>query len=50
MTSWHPCADASWRRVDAGVFVLNDDFYTRSACIFDESAHYRDLVTPAKSS
>lgn len=49
MTSWHPCPDASWRRVDGGVFVLNDDYYARSGCIFEESPHYRQLVTPAKS-
>ena len=48
MTSWHPCADASWRRVEGGVFVLDDDFYARSGCIFEESPHYRALVTPAK--
>jgi L-alanine-DL-glutamate epimerase-like enolase superfamily enzyme len=49
MTSWHPCADASWRRVTGGVFELDDDFYLRSACIFEEPAHYRGLVTPAKT-
>ena len=49
MTSWHPCAEASWRKVDRGVFVLDDDFYARSACIFEEPSHYRALVTPAKS-
>ena len=49
MTSWHPCADASWRRVERGVFVLNDDYYARSGCIFEESPHYRGLVTPAKT-
>ena len=48
MTSWHPCSGASWRRVEGGVFVLDDDFYARSACIFEESPHYRALVTPAK--
>jgi L-alanine-DL-glutamate epimerase-like enolase superfamily enzyme len=50
MTSWHPCADASWRQVEGGVFALNDDYYARSGCIFEEPAHYRALVTPAKSS
>jgi L-alanine-DL-glutamate epimerase-like enolase superfamily enzyme len=49
MVSWHPCADAPWRRVDKGVFVLGDDFYARSGCIFEEPAHYRALVTPAKN-
>jgi L-alanine-DL-glutamate epimerase-like enolase superfamily enzyme len=49
MTSWHPCADASWRRVEEGVFRLDDDYYARSGCIFEEPAHYRALVTPPKS-
>ena len=49
MSSWHPCGDASWRRVTGGVFVLDDDYYARSGCIFEESAHYRALVTPARS-
>ncbi|HEU4720095.1 MAG TPA: enolase C-terminal domain-like protein [Gemmatimonadaceae bacterium] len=49
MSSWHPCAGASWRRVEGGVFVLNDDFYARSACILEEPAHYRDLVAPART-
>ena len=49
MVSWHPCADASWRRVERGVFVLNDDFYARSACILEEPAHYRGLVTPSRT-
>jgi L-alanine-DL-glutamate epimerase-like enolase superfamily enzyme len=49
MTSWHPCADASWRRVEGGVFRLDDDYYARSGCIFEEPAHYRALVTPPKS-
>jgi L-alanine-DL-glutamate epimerase-like enolase superfamily enzyme len=49
MTSWHPCPEASWRRVERGVFVLNDDFYARSACILEESPHYRQLVTPART-
>ena len=44
MTSWHPCADASWRRVKGGVFELDDDYYARSGCIFEESPHYRALV------
>ena len=47
MTSWHPCADASWQRVERGVFVLDDDYWKRSGCIFEEPAHYRALVTPA---
>jgi L-alanine-DL-glutamate epimerase-like enolase superfamily enzyme len=44
MSSYHPCADAPWRRVEQGVFTLDDDFYARSGCIFEEPAHYRQLV------
>jgi L-alanine-DL-glutamate epimerase-like enolase superfamily enzyme len=44
MSSHHPCADAGWRRVDGGVFTLDDDYYSRSGCIFEEPAHYRALV------
>jgi L-alanine-DL-glutamate epimerase-like enolase superfamily enzyme len=50
MVSWHPCADAPWRRVQNGVFELGDDFYARSACIFDESPHYRGLVSLTRGS
>jgi L-alanine-DL-glutamate epimerase-like enolase superfamily enzyme len=46
MSSYHPCADAPWRRVENGVFVLGEDFYARSGCILDEPSHYRDLVSP----
>jgi hypothetical protein len=31
--------------VEQGVFVLDDDFYARSGCIFEEPAHYRRLVS-----
>jgi L-alanine-DL-glutamate epimerase-like enolase superfamily enzyme len=45
MVSYHPCADAPWRRVNGGVFELGEDFYARSGCILEESAHYRAMVT-----
>ena len=50
MVSWHPCADAPWRKVEQGVFVLGDDFYARSGCIFEEPSHYRALVSPTRGS
>jgi len=50
MVSWHPCADAPWRRVQNGVFELGDDFYARSGCILEESSHYRALVSPTRGS
>jgi len=49
MVSWHPCADAPWRRVENGVFVLGEDFYARSGCIFEEPSHYRGLVSPVRA-
>jgi L-alanine-DL-glutamate epimerase-like enolase superfamily enzyme len=45
MSGYHPCADAPWRQVRRGVFVLDDDYYARSGCIFEESSHYRQLVS-----
>jgi L-alanine-DL-glutamate epimerase-like enolase superfamily enzyme len=47
MESYHPCADAPWRRVSRGVFEVGDDFYARSGCIFERSAHYEALLRPA---
>jgi L-alanine-DL-glutamate epimerase-like enolase superfamily enzyme len=44
MESYHPCADAPWRRVRGGVFQLDDDFFARSGCIFERSGHYEGLV------
>jgi hypothetical protein len=43
MTSYHPCAGASWTETEKGVFNLNDDFYHRSGGIFLPSRHYREL-------
>jgi L-alanine-DL-glutamate epimerase-like enolase superfamily enzyme len=45
MSGYHPCPDAPWRRVSGGVFELDDDFYARSGCIFQEPTHYRQLVS-----
>ena len=49
MVSYHPCADAPWRRVENGVFVLGEDFYARSGCILEEPEHYRAIVSPTKA-
>jgi len=43
MTSYHPCAGASWTETEKGLFNLNDDFYRRSGGIFLPSRHYREL-------
>lgn len=44
MESYHPCAGASWTRVEDGLFRLDDEFYARSGGIFDVADHYRDLL------
>jgi len=43
MRGYHPCADAAWAHVRDGVFRTDGDFYQRSACIFEVSAHYEAL-------
>jgi hypothetical protein len=42
------CADltvnnASWRKVQNGVFKLDDDFYEKSGGILESSKHYFNL-------
>jgi L-alanine-DL-glutamate epimerase-like enolase superfamily enzyme len=47
MRSYHPCPDASWATPRGGVFELDEDFYRRSACLFEASAHYEGMfATP----
>ena len=43
MRSHHPCPDALWASPVDGVFRLDDDFYRRSACLFETSPHYARL-------
>ncbi|MCU0472230.1 MAG: twin-arginine translocation signal domain-containing protein [Bacteroidales bacterium] len=43
MESYHPYADASWRKTQNGVFSLNDDFFKKSGGILTDSNHYMDL-------
>ncbi len=47
MESFHPFADASWRRVKNGVFELDSTFYSKSGGIFTNSAHYSKLLWEA---
>ena len=42
LESYHPYKDASWRKVQNGVFNLNDDFYNKSGGILTESDHYKN--------
>lgn len=45
MESYHPYADASWRKTQNGVFNLNEDFYKKSGGILSDSKHYMGLFT-----
>jgi hypothetical protein len=49
MRSYHPCPEASWATPKGGVFRLDEDFYRRSACIFEPSPHYEALFTAHRS-
>ncbi len=43
MRSYHACPDAPWATPKDGVFRLDEDFYRRSAGLFEPSAHYEAL-------
>jgi hypothetical protein len=43
MRSYHPCPDAPWASPVDGVFRLGQDFYRRSGCLFEPSAHYEGM-------
>ena len=43
MESYHPFRDASWRKVNKGVFDLDADFYKNSGGIFNQSEHYMNM-------
>ena len=42
MRSYHPCSSAQWTRTKNGIFELDNDFYTKSGCIFEPSPHYEE--------
>jgi len=44
MNGYHPCPGRSWQKIKGGVISLDEDFYSRSGCIFETGAHYRELV------
>ncbi|MGQ9454254.1 MAG: enolase C-terminal domain-like protein [Armatimonadota bacterium] len=44
MCKYHPRAGASWLKPRGGVFELDDEFYSSSGGIFEQSEHYRALV------
>ena len=43
MESYHPYADANWRKTQKGVFNLDDDFYLKSGGILTDSEHYTKM-------
>ncbi|PSR55525.1 L-alanine-DL-glutamate epimerase [Adhaeribacter arboris] len=43
MMRYNPAANASWNKVNKGVFELGKDFYDQSAGIFQPSTHYQEL-------
>lgn len=44
MCNYHPQADASWTTDHNGIFTMNEEFYTSSGGIFEESPHYMSIV------
>ncbi|MBW6535340.1 MAG: hypothetical protein K0B11_10045 [Mariniphaga sp.] len=44
MESFHSFSEASWRKVQKGVFELDSTFYSQSGGIFKDSAHYSKLL------
>ena len=48
MRGYHPCPEAPWATATDGVFRLDEDFYRRSACLFEPSAHYEAMFAARK--
>jgi len=44
MESYHPYANAEWRKTTDGVFQTDDDFYKNSGGILTDSGHYKQLM------
>ncbi|MDQ4139371.1 MAG: L-alanine-DL-glutamate epimerase [Bacteroidota bacterium] len=45
MMGYNPAANASWNKVNKGVFELGQDFYAQSGGIFQPSAHYQEIFS-----
>jgi L-alanine-DL-glutamate epimerase-like enolase superfamily enzyme len=43
MMGYHPRKDASWVKVDNGVYELTEEFYKASGGIFDPVPHYEEM-------
>lgn len=46
MRSYHPYPNAPWAKTDAGIFVLDKDYYAKSGGILLPSDHYLQKVQP----
>lgn len=44
MTAMHPCCNAKWTKVAAGVYNLDNSFYAKSGAIFEPLEHYRAIL------
>jgi L-alanine-DL-glutamate epimerase-like enolase superfamily enzyme len=49
MMDYHPRRDASWVKVNKGVYELNGEFYKTSGGIFDPMPHYEEMFTTEPS-
>jgi hypothetical protein len=43
MQNYHPRKNASWVRVNKGIYDLDDDFYQTAGGIFDPVDHYEKM-------
>lgn len=45
MLDYHPSKDASWVKINKGVYELNNKFYETGGGIFDPSPHYEEMFS-----
>ena len=43
MRGYNPCKDSQWAQINNGIFLLDDDYYSKSGGIFMPSKHYEEL-------
>ncbi len=43
MESYHPFANAEWRKTKGGVFELDEDYYSKSGGVLTDSMHYQNM-------
>lgn len=49
MMDYHPRRDASWVKVNKGVYELTGEFYKTSGGIFDPMPHFEEMFSTAAS-